>query len=193
MNIKKEQRQERILLSLKKLDFLSRTQLQRIHRLGKTRNTNRVLKEMSDYLSSFSHENGEHVYYLNKEGRERVNSTKICKKTTQTDHYLMRNSLYISLGCPASWRSEIKLKVNDVHIVADALFEEKGVLHVIEVDHTQKMIENRKKMEKYREIVKLTGKPIKFHWITTTHYRQKQLTELCQGLNCIVTLAKDHN
>jgi hypothetical protein len=190
--MKKEQRQENILLSLKKLDYLSRSQLQKLHRLGSDRNATRVLKDMSEYISSFRHV--ENVYYLNKAGRERVRSSKICRgKTPQITHYLMRNSLYISLGCPVNWRNEIKVKVGEISNVADAHFEDsKGTIHIIEVDHTQKMIENRNKIGKYREIVKLTGRKFHFHWITTTHFRQKQLIELCQGLNANVSLAQDY-
>jgi hypothetical protein len=177
-------------LSLKKLDYLSRSQIQKIHRLKSTRNANRVLKDMSEYLSSFRH--GENIYYLNKKGRERVKSLKVCKKSAQVNHYLMRNSLYIAMGCPASWKNEVKLKAGEVQNIADALFEEKKIVHVIEVDNTQKMLENKKKIEKYREILKRTGAVIKFHWITTTHNRQKLLLELCQGLNVDVTLAQDY-
>ncbi|MCA1058134.1 replication-relaxation family protein [Rossellomorea aquimaris] len=186
----KQQRHENILLSLKKLDYLSRSQIQKIHRLKSTRNANRVLKDMSEYLSSFRH--GENIYYLNKKGRELVKTQKVCKKTAQVNHYLMRNTLYISLGCPATWKNEIKLKVKDIQIVCDAIYEVKDTIHIIEVDHTQKMMENKRKIEKYREIVKLTGKVIKFHWITTTHNRQKQLLELSQGLNVNVSLAHDY-
>jgi Replication-relaxation len=144
---------------------------------------------MSEYLSSFRHK--ENVYYLNKQGREVVRATKICKKTPQIDHYLMRNSLYIHLGCPVKWQNEIKMKVGGVHIVADALFENKTSINIVEVDFTQKMIENRKKIEKYQEIVNMTGRNFKFHWITTTHNRQKQLYELHEGLNISVLLAQD--
>jgi hypothetical protein len=144
---------------------------------------------MSEYLSSFRHR--ENVYYLNKHGRELVRSTKICKKTPQIDHYLMRNSLYIHLGCPAKWQNEIKMKVGDIHIVADALFEDKEAIHIVEVDFTQKMLENRKKIEQYREIINMTGRTLWFHWITTTHNRQKQLYELHEGLNINVLLAQD--
>jgi hypothetical protein len=85
------------------------------------------------------------------------------------------------------------MKAADVEIIADACFEDqKGTIHIIEVDHTQKMIENRKKMEKYRKIAELTNRTFYFHWITTTHYRRKQLQDLCQGLNANVTLAQDH-
>jgi hypothetical protein len=158
------------------------------------RNTNRVLQDMSQYLSSFRHYNGENVYYLNKEGRERVNSQKVCKKSNQIEHYLMRNDLYITLGRPVNWRNEIRIKVEEISVIADAHFEDlRGTVNVIEVDNTQKMSENKKKVEKYREIVKLTGRKFKFHWITTTHYRQKQLIDINQGLDISVTLAQDYN
>lgn len=144
---------------------------------------------MSEYLSSFRHK--ENVYYLNKEGRIAVKSNKICKKTPHIDHYLMRNSLYIHMGCPAKWQNEISIKVADVQIVADAFFEDRDTINIIEVDYTQKMIENRNKIEKYRKIVEMTGRDFKFHWITTTYNRQKQLYDLHEGLSINVLVAQD--
>jgi hypothetical protein len=144
---------------------------------------------MDEYLSCFRH--GENVYYLNKQGRERVNSAKICKKTMQVDHYLMRNWLYITLGCPSSWKNEIKIKVRDLHIVTDAKFEENGVINVVETDITQKMIENRKKVSNYRKFVEITRLKVRLHWVTTTHNRQRQLYEICEGLDTKVYLTQD--
>lgn len=144
---------------------------------------------MDEYLSYFRH--GENVYYLNKQGRMRVNSEKVCKKTIQVDHYLMRNWLFITLGCPSSWKNEIKMKVGDLHIITDAKFEEDDVINVVEVDITQKQIENRNKANKYKKFVEITGRKLKLHWITTTHNRQRQLYEMCKGLDTKVYLTTD--
>ncbi|MCQ6275737.1 replication-relaxation family protein [Bacillus sp. V3B] len=190
----KEQRQENILLSLKKLGFLSRSQIQKLHRLGGTRNTNRILKDMQDFLNVVRlHEN---VYYLNAEGRQRVGETKVLKRTHQITHHLMRNSLYLAFGCPATWKNEVKLIVKDeVSVIADAVFTMAGTYHIIEVDHTQKMIENREKIKKYRRLIELGvfEKPPKFIWATTTEYRKKQLLSLCKGMQVRVYLANEFN
>lgn len=190
----KEQRRENILLSLKKLGFLSRSQIQRLHRLGGDRNANRILSEMSDYLHTVRQ--GENVYYLNAAGRERVGATKVLKKTHQITHHLMRNSLYLAHGCPSTWKSEVKLAVkNEVTVIADALFTMAGRYFICEIDNTQKMSENRTKLARYRRLMELGvfERPPKLIWITTTDYRRKQLAKLCEGLDVTLYLATDFN
>ncbi|KAB2332917.1 replication-relaxation family protein [Bacillus mesophilum] len=182
--IAKEQRQERILLTLKKLGFLSRSQIQRLHRLGGDRNANRILSDMNDYLHAVRLD--EKVYYLNAAGRERVGATKVLKKTHQITHHLMRNSLYIAQGCPSSWKVEVKLAVkNEVTVIADALFTMADRYFICEVDNTQRMAENKAKIAKYRHLIALGvfKKQPKFIWITTTEYRRKQLEKMCEGLD----------
>ncbi|MEH6943665.1 replication-relaxation family protein [Bacillus sp. JJ722] len=181
-------------MSLKKLSFLSRSQLQILHRLGGERNANRILGDMSQYLNSVRlHEK---VYYLNSEGRALVGCEKVFKKTGQIRHYLLRNALYIAYGCPSTWRNEVKLSVpNEVTVIPDALFESDGRYVIVEVDCTQKMAVNREKVRRYRQLIALNvfKKPPAFIWITETDYRQKQLTKLCEGLQVRVHLAKDFN
>jgi hypothetical protein len=192
--VKKQQRQEAILLSLKKLHYLSRSQLQTLHNLKSDRNASKVLKELSDYVSSFR--DGENIYYLNKEGRERVNSDKVLKKTTQARHYIMRNSLFIAYGCPSTWKNETKLEVpGQVKVIADALFIRDKRYHIIEVDHTQKMIKNKAKIERYKKLISLGVFDIEpqFIWITTTELRRKQLLKLSEGLTVRVFTVKDFN
>src|SRR6478735_7233500 len=72
---KKEQRTDQILLSLKKLDFINRTQLQTLHDLGSDRNARKVMQNLGEYVHCFR--DGEKVYYLSKEGRERVDCSKV--------------------------------------------------------------------------------------------------------------------
>lgn len=173
---------------MKKLDYLSRSQLQRIHRLGSDRNARRVLQEMSEYLSYFR--DGEKVYYLNKEGRERVDCKKVKKKSAQVQHYLMRNELYIHLGQPATWKNEIKFGLKDIAVViADALFQKDSIYHLVEVDHLQKMSKNRVKIDKYRKLSARTK--LKLIWVTTTDYRRKQLEKLCEGLDVQIFTISD--
>lgn len=136
----------------------------------------------------------ENVYYLNSEGRQRVGAQKVLKKTHQIRHHLMRNALYISYGCPASWKNEVKLTVKgELSIIADAVFEMAGTYHIIEIDYTQKMMENRNKIKKYKRLLELGDfeKPPKFIWITTTEFRRKQLLAASKGMNVRVFLASE--
>ena len=190
--MKRQQREENILLSLKKLNYLSRSQLQTLHNLKSDRNASKVLKSMEKYINSFR--DGENIYYLNKEGRERVNSQKVLKKTIQARHYIMRNSIYIAFNSPSDWKNEMKLQVpKKVKVIADALFTVDKRYHIVEVDHTQKMTKNKGKMERYRKLMELKAfdKEPKFIWITTTELRRKQLLELCEGLDVQVFTARE--
>lgn len=176
------------------MGFLSRSQIQKLHRLGGIRNTNRVLKDLSDYLNVVRL--NENVYYLNAEGRQRVGATKVLKKTNQIMHHLMRNSIYISSGCPATWKSEIKLTVkNEVTVIADAIYSMSNVFHIIEVDHQQKMNVNKDKIQKYKKLIELDvfEKAPKFVWITTTEYKRKQLLSFSNGLQVRIYLADELN
>lgn len=150
---------------------------------------------MEMYLSSFR--DTENIFYLNKEGRERVNSTKILKKTTQARHYVMRNEIYIRYGCPSTWRNEIKFGVKEdksiPNVTCDALFIKDKRYYIVESDHQQKMIKNKGKIDRYKKLVScgVFEIPPKFIWITTTELRRKQLTELCDGLDASVFTIKD--
>jgi hypothetical protein len=172
--IQREKREEMILSSLEKLDYLSRSQLQRIHRLKGDRNARKVLQDMKEYVSSFK--DGENIYYLNREGRERVGCKKIRKKTLQARHYLMRNELYIALNQPFTWENE--MFIENIGIIADAMYINGGKHTFIEVDHLQKMSKNRLKIQKYRKLSNFD-----LIWITTTEHRRKRLEKLCEGIS----------
>ncbi|WP_374717126.1 replication-relaxation family protein [Geobacillus thermodenitrificans] len=188
--IEKEQRQEAILSSLAKLDYLTRSQLQVLHNLGSPRNTSRVMKALEPFVAKFL--DGEAVYYLTKEGRERTGARRIRKRSIQARHYIMRNDIYIAYGCPDTWKNEVKLEVKGVvSVVADALFIHEGRYHIVEVDHQQKMSVNKAKIGKYRKMLELGvfKTPPVFVWMTTTEYKRKQLLELCEGMDAQVFLA----
>ncbi|MED3623285.1 replication-relaxation family protein [Neobacillus thermocopriae] len=190
------ERQERILLSLKKLDYLNRDQINKIHRLGTIRNTNRILKQLSPYLSSYR-EDYSTIYYLNNKGREYVNSEKIRKKTKFVNHVLMRNDFYIYAGFPREWKNEVELSLGDIKIICDAWFRVNGKYYALEVDLDQTMKENRNKIEKYRKL--LSNNAIKeslghlptLIWFTTTEFRKKKLIDLCKGLPHAVYTTND--
>jgi len=187
--MKRRKREEAILLSLKKLDYLTRTQIQEIHQLKSDRNAQRVLKQMEEYLHVIR--NGENIYYLNAKGRELVNCDKVRKSTGNIDHYIMRNYLYLMCGCPKSWENEIRFKSvgntkkDTVVCVADAYFKHGDAFIIVEVDNTQKMNKNKVKIEKYKTLKERgTFGPLipNFIWITTTEYRRKELLALNKGL-----------
>ena len=182
------ERQEKILLSLKKQDFLNRDQLTKIHRLGSVRNANRVLKDLSPYLTSFREDSNPTVYCLNKEGREYVNTDKVRRKNKFVNHYLMRNDFYIYMGFPYEWENEMKVSDGTYEVICDSYFKKDEKYHFLEVDFTQKMSVNKKKIEQYKglmrggKVSKQLGYFPKVIWLTTTELRRKQLTTLCKGL-----------
>lgn len=197
---KRKKREEAILLSLKKLDYLTRGQIQRIHNLKSDRNAQRVLKQMEEYLSVMR--NGENVYYLNTKGRALVNCDKVRKSTGNVQHYIMRNYIYIAFGCPTTWRNEIRVtsegatKKDRVICVPDALFKQGDVYTVVEVDNTQTMKKNQAKIEKYRILKQRLAFGMiapKFVWITTTEHRRQELIKLSDGLQTQVFTLADFN
>jgi hypothetical protein len=190
------QRQENILLSLKKLDFLNREQLRHMHRLGQVRNCNRILKGLEPFIYHFR-EAYSNVYYLSKDGREYVGSKKVLKKNSFVGHTLMRNDFYVYSGLPTNWKNEMKISDGEYTLICDVLFRSNGKYQFLEVDNTQKMIENRKKIEQYKGLY--ANKKLEDHlkhfptinWLTTTELRRKQLTDLCDGLPCKVYTITD--
>lgn len=194
--MRKLQRQEAILLSLKKFDYLTRWQIQQIHNLKSDRNAQRIMKEMEEYVHVLKE--GENIYYLNAKGRETVGSEKVRKKTTTVEHYIMRNYLYIALGFPAEWKNEIEIvsikQKDKLRCRPDALIHKGGYYTIIEVDNMQKMNENLNKIDRYRQLI-LRGAfglvTPKFVWITRTEYRKKELLKACEGLKVDVYLLSD--
>jgi hypothetical protein len=182
---------------LKKQDFLNRDQLTHIHRLGSVRNANRILKEMTPFLSCFREEYNSTVYFLNKEGREYVDTDKVRRKNKFVNHYLLRNDFYIYMGLPHDWENEMKIGDGTFTVVCDSYFKKDGKYHFLEVDSTQKMNVNKKKIEQYKglmregELAKHLGYFPKLMWLTTTELRRKQLTLLCKGLPYAVYTTND--
>ena len=176
------------------MDYLTREQIQTLHDLKSDRNARRVLQDMGKYLNTFN-EGRRKIYYLNKEGRERVGCSKPRSKLTTSEHYLMRNDLYIHLGRPFKWRNEIKWifgegTKREITVIPDAVFERNRTINIVEIDHTQKMKKNRRKVEKYRQLIQYNafkGMP-RLIWVTTTEYRRKAIRELCEGLDVDVYL-----
>ncbi|MFS0878252.1 replication-relaxation family protein [Solibacillus isronensis] len=188
------QRNEQILLLLKKFDFLTRDQLAAYFKLGKICNTNRVLRNLSDYLTCVR-DGYQSIYYLNKNGREYVDCEKVRKKGGHVQHVVMRNEIWLHFKCPKDWRNEVKISDEKTSVVADAVFTRNGFYHFLEVDNLQSMKENRAKINRYKELsdslVKQFGYFPTLVWLTTTEHRRKQLESACNGLNFKVFTIKD--
>jgi hypothetical protein len=185
--LQKSSREEAILLTLKKFDFMTRSQLQRIHRLGGVRNANRVLKDLEPYVQT--HRAHENVYFLSKEGRERVDHDKVCRVTSRLPHTLMRNEFYIYMGFPHRWENESPVS-KDLNLIADAIYRKDNLHHFLEVDIEQKMSVNRAKIELYQKVFKLSPN-FKLVWLTTTESRRHKIQTACKGLNCHVYTIQD--
>lgn len=182
-----KQREEQILLLLKKFDFMTRDQLNKYFRLGTIQNTNRVLRNLSPYLN-YVREGYQTIYYLNKEGRAYVDCLKIRKKGGHINHTLMRNDFWLFLNSPPDWRSEIKVSDGSTTVIVDALYSQSLQKHFLEVDHTQTMKENRVKIERYKKLHQngllsssLGHFPVVV-WLTSSELRKKLLIEACKEL-----------
>lgn len=175
------------MLLLKKFDFLTRDQLSRYFNLGKINNTNRVLRNLSEYLMCIR-DGYQTIYYLSKIGREYVDCEKIRKKGGHVYHTVMRNEFWLYYNCPKDWKNEIKVSDGKATVIVDAMFTKSLMHHFLEIDNKQTMKENRTKITRYKQLYEnglITQKLGHFPsivWMTTTELRRKQLSEACKGL-----------
>lgn len=184
------------------MKFATREQIQVIHGLGSDRNALKVLRGMLDYLH-VGNLKGRNVYYLNKVGRDWIGSTGgEVKFSYQIEHYLMRNDLYIYYGCPKNWEIERKVEFKILGkpsqwIKPDARFVKDDIWHFIEIDRTQSMSDNIKKIEDYAQLspiieADLKHKPV-IVFYTIKNSREHKLKELCKKaqLDCMVYTQAD--
>jgi hypothetical protein len=201
--LKKIMRQEEILQSFETLRFATREQLQRIHDLKSDRNALKILNQMKEYFHIQVH-NGMNVYYLSKKGRETIGSDIEMKWSLQAEHHLLRNEFYIHFNCPSDWRVEHEivftpkgLVTKEKRIIADASFTNRGVFHLLEVDRTQSMAENKEKINLYAELNPLLydrfGQMPVIIFYTTTELRKGKLEGYCRekNLKCLVYTKED--
>lgn len=183
-----------ILESLDSHGFMTTSQLQRLHNLGGRRNTNRILNDMNDLLSSFQLE--EKVYYLSAKGRKEIGSTTIRRRTLHTQHTLLRNEVYLRYR-PEYWRVEFPIKWADKAIIPDAIFKRDGQFIFLEVDHTQAMAQNEKKIALYRELREtqiFQKKHAHFPtilYVTVSEYRQKNLRAFLNEIKAEILTFKE--
>lgn len=201
-----QQRVESLLNTIDRLGIVKIKHLLEIHDLKSYRNACRII---STHLKPFINETyfqKEKVITLNKKGRELIASEKDdIKISLQTIHSLLRNEVYMYFNCPSDWRNEYTVETtitgrpamdilfqgvnlsNKRKVVADAVFSRNGYIHLIEVDNTQDMKVNRKKIDAYREIMpSMTGDKPKLYFFTTTDNRKRKLEEWTKGLWCEV-------
>ena len=113
------------------------------------------------------------------------------------EHHLLRNQVFIHYGCPKDWVIEKKTFFTppgepEKYITPDAKFSVNGERYFLEVDRTQSMVDNRAKIERYKELSPLIEKnyghkPV-IVWYTARNSRVEKLKELCEeaGLRCDV-------
>lgn len=197
-------RQEKILLSLNELKFATSEHIRVLHKLGTLRNALKVLNHMKEYLNIRKH-NGRNVYYLNNLGREVIGAETEIKWSLTVDHHLLRNDMLLYFECPSDWRAEQKitfkykngLSYKESTIIPDATFTLHNIFHFLEVDRTQSMSENKKKINQYKLLSpaieeQFKHKPILVFY-TTTESRKGLLEKLCSdvGLENIIISKED--
>ncbi|WP_238802923.1 replication-relaxation family protein [Anoxybacillus sp. LAT_26] len=166
--------------------------------LGSKRNANRILHGIRDY--THTKRIGEDVYYLNKNGAELVGGEAIIRRNSPLEHIVMRNDIYIFYHYPRDWKAEVKTRWTEegkeYSVVSDARFKYHDLLYFLEVDNTQKMIENRRKIEKYMKLFRIIekkriGEPVLL-WYTLSDMRKKQLEAWCRedGVKCEVLVKR---
>jgi len=206
MNI---ERIEHVLSTIDMLGAVSVKQLHEILKLGSYRYTCQVVNNIENYLCV---ERGKlKIVYLNKEGRELIGSDQGVKKSMMLNHMLLANDAYIHFDCPLDWKREYKIEVrikNPVlsnafvadfkgvnvptknKIVPDAVFTRNGYVYLVEIDNIRKMLDNRKKIERYKEM----WIDIKQHFnaqpklciFTKSEKRKREFLKLCEKLPCEV-------
>lgn len=188
---------ESLLLTIDRLGMAKIKHLQRIHDLKSYRNACRVVRQLEPYTHQVFHER-EKIIYLNKEGRELIGSKKEVKRTSYMSHTLLRNEAYLYFNCPLDWRTEHPLEtqqkaltpfeiqvkgitpISKKKVIGDAVFTRNGYLHIIEIDNTRNMSDNRKKIDLYKEILPNLNNPI-LYFFTQTEDRKRKLQGWLKG------------
>ena len=186
------ERQMRILYALSSLQALSRSQIQHMFDLGSKRNANRILSGIREYTNT--KRIGEDVYYLNKKGAEMVGGEATIRRNSPLEHIVMRNDIYIFYHYPADWKAEPRTRWResgkDYSIVSDARFTYHDQMYFLEVDITQKMLENKRKIERYAYLFRFIqrqqlGEPILlFYTVSAVKKRQIEAVAKEYGVPC---------
>ncbi|GIN60552.1 hypothetical protein J27TS8_05450 [Robertmurraya siralis] len=200
----KLERIEEILSTIDRLGVVSVKQLHEILRLGSYRHTCRVVSQLEEYLNVVRSQ--QKIVYLNKEGRQLIGSEREIKKSVLFDHMLLNNEAYIYYGCPSDWKREYTIEITQEPefsfgiqikgmsitkkktIISDAVFSRDGYIHLVEIDNTRSMQDNRKKIQKYKEmwteIKSQFGQQPKLCIFTMSEKRKREFLSLCEKLPC---------
>lgn len=182
--VKRQQREEKILSSLDELTYATREQLQIINNLGGDRNAQRILQRMEKekLINAVRYE--KKIYYLSNKGKQQIGSNQGELKKSQIIHVLMRNDLYIRLGMPKEWYKERPVKWGDNKLIPDATFKQKGEFHFVEIDNKQTMKTNEEKIKKYKELSHVIFQQYNHRptiiWYSLSEIRKKKLKQLCE-------------
>lgn len=200
-------RTESLLMTIDTLGMAKIKHLQKIHDLKSYRNACRVVRQLEPYTHSIFHER-EKIIYLNKEGRALIGSNKEMKRTSYMSHTLLRNEAYLYFNCPLDWRKEHTLEtsqkvatqfemiingkppISKKKVIADAVFTRNGYFHIIEIDNTRNMSDNKKKIELYREIMPTVQNGM-LYFFTHTEERKRKLESWMKGMKGEVKLFKE--
>jgi Replication-relaxation len=203
LTMKKQKRIEEVLHTIQVMGFATRSQLQAVHNLKSERNALKFLSSLKPWVhvKPSPERNNEGVYYLNKAGCELMGVEEERRWVQTVEHYLMRNDMYIHYGMPEDFTIEPEINLGSgltLKILRpDAYFVKDGLHYFLEVDRTQKMLENKKKIESYKELNPyLKGKYNSHPYIvffTSSHIRQKKLQSWCNehGVQCEVYTKDD--
>lgn len=197
--VRRQMREEKVLLCLSKMKFATREQLQQVKELelGNERNALKVLGQMKELIQVKNHL-GRNVYYLAKKGADMVGIEGLPSWSTHIDHHLLRNDIYVHYQCPLDWEVErdVELRpvVGDPKILRpDARFTVDGRWHFLEVDRTQSMVENKKKLDLYSQLNHLIESGTTLIFYTTTPMRKETISKYAQekGLTFRVITKQD--
>ena len=190
---KKQQREEQILMSLDKLVYANRKQLQVVNNLGGERNAQRILQRMEKDRLISSIRTEHKIYFLSNRGKELIGSNQGELNKKLIVHTLMRNDLYIRLGMPKDWIKEKPIKLDgEVFLIPDASFNKNGKLHFVEIDNKQTMKTNIEKIKKYKELSGVIFEQFNHMptliWYTLSEVRKEKIKETCTkaGLRFVV-------
>lgn len=182
--VKRQQREEKILSSLDELTYATREQLQIINNLGGDRNAQRILQRMEKekLINAVRYE--KKIYYLSNKGKQQIGSNQGELKKSQIIHALMRNDLYIRLGMPKEWYKERQIKWGDNKLIPDVTFRKHGEYHFVEIDNRQTMKTNEEKIKKYKELSHVIYQQYNHRptiiWYSLSEIRKKKLKQLCE-------------
>ena len=183
--MKRQQREEEILLSLDNLTYATQKQLQVINNLGGDRNAHRILHKMEKDKMISSIRTEYKIYFLSNRGKGLIGSTQGELKKSWITHTLMRNELYIMLGMPADWKKEKPVKWNGNKLIPDATFKKAGEYHFVEIDNQQTMTTNIEKIKKYKELSYISFQELNHRptviWYTLSDVRKNKLKTLCEN------------